>query len=197
MPDRRAGVAIWAAFAIVSTLAWLSSSPTRRQVETGNGVLGGLRDLVDHRRTHTPLGHEELALAAAGRNALDPLLVLALIEAESGNQPDLVSPRGAVGLMQVRTEVAVWAGLPNVADPATNLEVGCRFLAWLLDGFGGDVHLALAAYNAGPAAVRRWGTLPPYRETRRFVSKVAAAYERLAGRPMPAYHPRTRGSTRF
>ncbi|MGV8039816.1 MAG: lytic transglycosylase domain-containing protein [Thermoanaerobaculaceae bacterium] len=197
MPDRRAGVAIWAAFAIVSTLAWLASSPTRRQAETGNGVFGGLRDLVDHRRTHTPLGHEELALAAAGRNALDPLLVLALIEAESGNQPDLVSPRGAVGLMQVRTEVAVWAGLPNVADPATNLEVGCRFLAWLLDGFGGDVHLALAAYNAGPAAVRRWGTLPPYRETRRFVSKVAAAYERLSGRPMPAYHPRTRGSTRF
>lgn len=197
MPDRRASVAVWAVFAIATALTWLVSSPTRRQVETTSDTFGGPRDLVDHRRTHTPPSHEELALAAARRNALDPLLVLALIEAESGNQPDLVSPRGAVGLMQVRPEVALWAGLPNVADPATNIEAGCRFLAWLLDGFGGDVHLALAAYNAGPAAVRRWGTLPPYRETRRFVSKVAAAYERLAGRPMPTYHPLARGSARF
>lgn len=197
MPDRRASVAIWAVFAMATALVSLAMVPAHRQVEVTTDVLGGLRDLVDHERTHTPTSHEELALAAAGRNALDPLLVLALIEAESGNQPDLVSPRGAIGLMQVRPEVAVWAGLPDVADPATNIEAGCRFLAWLLDGFGGDVHLALAAYNAGPAAVRRWGTLPPYRETRRYVSKVAAAYERLAGRPMPTYHPLGRGSTRF
>lgn len=197
MPDWRASVAIWAVFAMATTLVSLAMVPAHRQAEVTSDVLGGLRDLVDHERTHTPTSHEELALVAAGRNALDPLLVLALIEAESGNQPDMVSPRGAVGLMQVRPEVAVWAGLPNVADPATNIEAGCRFLAWLLDGFGGDVQLALAAYNAGPAAVRRWGTLPPYRETRRFVSKVAAAYERLAGRPMPTYHPLARGSARF
>lgn len=197
MADRRADVALWAVFALAASLAVLLATPVRRPAEPGREILGGLRDLVDHERAHTPSRHEDLALAAAARRGLDPLLVLALIEVESAHQPDLVSPRGAVGLMQVRPEVAAWAGVEDAADPAANIDVGCRFLAWLLDGFGGDVHLALAAYNAGPGAVRRWGTLPPYRETRRFVSKVAAAYERLAGRPMPAHHPMTRGSARF
>ncbi|HPC82703.1 MAG TPA: lytic transglycosylase domain-containing protein [Thermoanaerobaculaceae bacterium] len=197
MADRRAGVALWAAFVLGMTLVWLASSPPPRQPEAADPVFGGWRDLVDHQRAHTPPDHEELVLAAAARNSLDPLLVLALIEAESGHQPGLVSPRGAVGLMQIRPEVAAWAALPHVADPAINIEIGCRFLAWLLDGFGGDVQLALAAYNAGPAAVRRWGTLPPYRETRRFISRVAEAYERLAGRPMPARHPRVVDSRRL
>lgn len=197
MSDRRASLALWVVFALGTGLVSLASAPTRREVAVTRAVFGGRHDLVDHQRTHPSLAHEELALAAAGRHGLDPLLVLALIEVESGHQPDLVSPRGAVGLMQIRPEVAAWAGGQDVVEPAANLEAGCRFLAWLLDGFGGDVSLALAAYNAGPAAVRRWGTLPPYRETRQFISRVAAAYERLAGRPMPAHHPRVRGSAGF
>lgn len=197
MPTERASGATWAVFVLTASLVWLVSSTPPRGPRPDGGVLGGVRDLVDHRRAYKPPQFEQQVLAAANRNGLDPLLVLALIEVESGNQTDLVSARGAVGLMQVRPEIAAWAGLVGVSDPESNLEAGCRFLAWLLEGFGGDVDLALAAYNAGPGAVRRWGTLPPYRETRRFISRVAGAYERLAGRPLPAYHPRARSSSRL
>jgi len=95
-----------------------------------------------------------------------------------------------VGLMQILPETAAEIGYPDAADPASNLEAGCRYLAALLEGFGGDVELALAAYNAGPGAVRRWGTVPPYRETKTFVARVAAEYERLTGLDLA-------GATRF
>lgn len=120
-------------------------------------------------------------IAVAGRFGLDPALVMAVIEVESGRDPTALSPKGAVGLMQVMPETAALFGFPEPADPASNLAAGCRYLATLLDSFGGDVELALAAYNAGPGAVRRWGTIPPYRETREFVQRVAAAYRRLTG----------------
>jgi soluble lytic murein transglycosylase-like protein len=81
-------------------------------------------------------------------------------------------------------------GLPDAADPATNLEAGCRYLAALLESFGGDVELALAAYNAGPGAVRHWGTVPPYPETRTFIARVAATYKQLTGLDLA-------GATRF
>jgi soluble lytic murein transglycosylase-like protein len=120
-------------------------------------------------------------LAAAARHNLDPLLVEAVILVESRDNASAVSPKGAVGIMQVLPETAAWLGLPDPADPAVGLEAGCRYLAALLDHFGGDTELALAAYNAGPGAVRRWGTVPPYRETTTFVARVAAAYRELSG----------------
>jgi soluble lytic murein transglycosylase-like protein len=149
---------------------------------------------VDHRRPHAAPTFEQEVIEAASRHGLDPLLVMAVVEAESGHQANLVSGRGAVGLMQISPEIAAWARLDNPAEPLANLEAGCRFLAWLLDSYGGDVTLTLAAYNAGPGAVRRWGTVPPYRETRSFIARVAAAYERLAGRPLPPSRPRRGGS---
>ena len=117
----------------------------------------------------------------AMRYNLDPALVMAVIEVESGRDPNAVSSKGAIGLMQVMPETAAMVGFPEAADPAANLAAGCRYLSALLDSFGGDVELALAAYNAGPGAVRHWGTIPPYRETRQFVARVAAAYHRLTG----------------
>jgi soluble lytic murein transglycosylase-like protein len=119
--------------------------------------------------------------SAAARAGLDPALVLAVIEAESGHDPEAVSTKGAVGLMQILPETAALMGFAEVADPATNLEAGCRYLASLIDRFGGDVELALAAYNAGPGAVRRWGAIPPYRETREFIARVRAAYRNATG----------------
>lgn len=130
-------------------------------------------------RESAPLGPGVSAVAA--RHGLDPALVQAIIEAESGQDPSAVSSQGALGLMQVLPETAAWLGFPEVADPATNLEAGCVYLGALLESFGGDVELALAAYNAGPGAVRRWGRVPPYRETQTFVARVAATYRQLTG----------------
>lgn len=120
-------------------------------------------------------------IEAAGRHGLDPALVAAIIEAESAHDRAAISPKGAVGLMQVMPETAHWIGGLDPADPAANLEAGCRYFAHLLDSFGGDVVLALAAYNAGPAMVRRWGTVPPFRETRTFIARVDATYRSLTG----------------
>jgi soluble lytic murein transglycosylase-like protein len=136
---------------------------------------------VEGGEVHTTGALYERVAAVAARYDLDPALVMALIEVESGSDPRALSPKGAQGLMQVMPETAADVGLPEAADPAANLEAGCRYLAALLDSFGGDVRLALAAYNAGPGAVHRWGNIPPYRETRVFVARVSTAYRGLVG----------------
>ena len=120
---------------------------------------------------------------AGKRHEVDALLVAAVVEAESRFVPDVVSPRGAVGLMQVLPATGERWGVSDLANPGANLDVGSRYLARLVRQFDGDLELALAAYNAGPAAVERYGGVPPYAETRGFVTKVlgiyAAHYERL------------------
>ncbi|MGH9465445.1 MAG: lytic transglycosylase domain-containing protein [Thermoanaerobaculia bacterium] len=113
---------------------------------------------------------------SARRYGVDPLLVAAVVEAESGFDSQAISPAGAFGLMQVTPETAALYGGGDPFDPAVNLEVGSRLLAALLEQFDGDLTLALAAYNAGPGAVERFGGLPPYRETRGFVDRVLGLY---------------------
>lgn len=120
-------------------------------------------------------------MEVAARYGIDPALLAAVIRVESGFRDDAVSPKGAQGLMQVMPDTAALLGFPDVTDPHVNLEAGSRYLAALLDQFGGDVELALAAYNAGPGAVRRWGTVPPFRQTRAFVRGVNRAYLELTG----------------
>jgi soluble lytic murein transglycosylase-like protein len=113
---------------------------------------------------------------AAERQQLDPFLVAAIVEVESGFRPAAVSPVGAVGLMQVMPQTFADLGGGDAADPATNLRLGCRYLRQLLDLYGGDLELALAAYNAGPGNVARFGGVPPFSETRRYVERVLARY---------------------
>lgn len=113
---------------------------------------------------------------ASQKHNVDGLLVAAIVEAESRFSPGAVSPRGAVGLMQLLPSTGGLYGSPDLLDPSTNLEVGTRYLSWLLREFDGDLERALAAYNAGPAVVARYGGVPPYRETRRYVRKVLALY---------------------
>jgi len=112
---------------------------------------------------------------AAQRHGLDPLLVAAVVETESHFRPDAVSHRGAVGLMQVLPSTAALEP-EALADPTLNLEHGARYLRYLIDRYEGDLELALAAYNAGPANVRRYGGVPPFRETRNYVEKVLERY---------------------
>jgi soluble lytic murein transglycosylase-like protein len=118
--------------------------------------------------------------AAAARHGVDPLLVHAVIRAESGYNPKAISAKGAAGLMQLMPDTAARYGVTDRLDPEQNVEAGTRYLRELIDRFDRDVPLALAAYNAGEAAVLRYGgRIPPYAETRDYVLRVRAAYARL------------------
>jgi hypothetical protein len=113
---------------------------------------------------------------AAERHRVDPLLLAAIVETESAFAPDAVSSEGAIGLMQLIPETGELYGKTDLFDPYVNLEVGSQFIGALLDRYHGDLALALAAYNCGPATVTRYGAVPPFPETRDFVKSVLALY---------------------
>jgi soluble lytic murein transglycosylase-like protein len=123
----------------------------------------------------------QLASDAARRHGLDPALVQAVVSVESGFRPDAVSPKGAQGLMQLMPTTAASLGVKNPMDPSANLDGGSRYLQSLVTQYGGDLKRALAAYNAGPGAVSRYGGVPPYRETRQYVDKVLRRYKDATG----------------
>jgi hypothetical protein len=127
----------------------------------------------------TPSTHEiqQLVVRTAQRYGVDPALALALAKAESNFDPDAVSHKGAIGVMQLMPETAKALGVANPYDPVENIDGGIRYLRQLIERFGGNIVLAVAAYNAGPNAVRRYGGVPPYPETQTFVRKVLAYWE--------------------
>lgn len=109
---------------------------------------------------------------------LDPELLDAVIVVESGYEPSAVSPKGAMGLMQLMPETAVRFAIANPFDAVESMRGGARYLRWLMDRFDGELELVLAAYNAGEGAVERNGNrLPPYHETRAYVAKVLELYQ--------------------
>lgn len=110
----------------------------------------------------------------ATRYQLDALLLASIIEVESGFDPNAISRRGATGLMQVMPATA-GEGV-HLSDPEDNLATGAKYLRRLLRRYGGNLELALAAYNAGPSNVRRYGGVPPFRETTHYVEKVLEIY---------------------
>jgi soluble lytic murein transglycosylase-like protein len=112
--------------------------------------------------------------AAAQANGLDPALLAGLIKQESGFNANAGSPAGARGLTQLMPGTAATLGVSNVLDPAQSINGGAKYLKQQLDAFGGDVTKALAAYNAGPGAVQRFGGVPPYAETQNYVRVVQA-----------------------
>ena len=112
--------------------------------------------------------------AAATSNGIDPALLKGLVQQESGFDPNARSGAGAVGLTQLMPGTAAGLGVTDPTDPVQSLQAGARYLRTQLDRFGGDERLALAAYNAGPGAVAKYGGVPPYAETQGYVNKVLA-----------------------
>jgi len=119
------------------------------------------------------------AIAEASRtHGVDPRLVAAVARRESAWNSNAVSRTGACGIMQLMPETARYLGVKNVFDARENIFGGARYLRTLLDTFGGDLDLTLAAYNAGPGAVAKYRGIPPYRETQAYVAAVKATYQK-------------------
>jgi len=118
---------------------------------------------------------------AGARYNVDPDLLRSLIAQESGFDPNATSAAGAQGLTQLMPSTAASLGVTNPYDPVQSIDGGAQYLRAQLDRFGGDVSKALAAYNAGPGAVERFGGVPPYAETQRYVQQVLSRYEAYRG----------------
>jgi soluble lytic murein transglycosylase-like protein len=129
-----------------------------------------------------PLSPIELAYAAADKYCLPRALVRAVMAAESGFQPDIVSPKGAIGLMQLMPETAQLLGA-DPHDPAQNVDAGVRYLRDMLNRYNYNLWHALAAYNAGPGAVDKYQWVPPYRETIEYINRIDRAMK--AGESLP------------
>lgn len=124
--------------------------------------------------SNMPFGDEIRRISE--RYSMDALLVAAVVEVESNFDPEAVSSKGATGLMQLMPANIAEEKRPLLTDPQTNLAHGVRYLRSLMRQYEGDLELTLAAYNAGPGNVRKFGGLPPFRETRSFVDKVLGIY---------------------
>jgi soluble lytic murein transglycosylase-like protein len=124
--------------------------------------------------------YRPLVEQTARKYGLDPALLLGVIESESGFNPRAVSSAGAKGLMQLMDGTARGYGVVDPYSPQQNVDAGARFLRDLLKRYDGSTSLALAAYNAGPGAVDRYGGVPPYKETQTYVARVQSAAKRYA-----------------
>ena len=138
----------------------------------------------------TPFGAE--ITAAAKKHGIDPALLAGLVKQESGFNPNAGSSAGAQGLCQLMPGTARGLGVTDLHDPVQSIEGGAKYLAQQLKTFNGDTALALAAYNAGPGAVQRFGGIPPYAETQNYVRIVqqnAAAFRTPAAPAASAAAP--------
>ena len=143
------------------------------------GTTGEIRATRSAQRTSA---YDSLIEEHASHHRVRTDLVRAVIQAESAFNPAARSVKGAMGLMQLMPATAVAYGVSNAYDPAENIRAGVAYLRGLLDRYSQNEELALAAYNAGPTAVAKYGAVPPYRETKNYVAKI----QKNAGtRPAP------------
>ncbi len=127
-----------------------------------------------------PAQIDQLVSANATTFGVDPNLVKAIIANESGFNANATSKVGAQGLMQLMPGTAAGLGVSNAYDPAQNVWGGTKYIKGLMDRFGGDMRKAVAAYNAGPGAVEKYGGVPPYAETQNYVQNVLASYAKYS-----------------
>jgi soluble lytic murein transglycosylase-like protein len=181
----------------VLSVALLRPSPVRAEIflgrtDTGSVTLTNESDkldaydtfvlLVEDTQSNAQPNPEQLQTivsSAAESHGLPESLIYAVIGVESDGETTVESEDGAVGLMQLMPGTARHLGVEDPYDPSENVHGGTRYLRRLMNRFKGDLDRALAAYNAGPSAVKEHGGIPPYRETRRFVRRVRDRFERL------------------
>jgi len=122
-------------------------------------------------------GLDEAVAQIAKRHDLPPQLIHSVIKVESNYNPHAISNKGALGLMQLIPSTARRFGVSDAFNPVQNIEGGAKYLRYLLDLYGGDYPLALAAYNAGEGAVTKYGGVPPYAETQNYVISVGRQFQ--------------------
>ena len=122
--------------------------------------------------------YDQLIKKKAEEHRINPALVKAVVHVESAFNASAVSPKGAVGLMQLMPATAKRFGVKNRVDPEDNLSGGIKYLVWLSKRYKGNLKYMLAAYNAGEGAVDRAGGVPPYKETRNYVKRVTEAFKK-------------------
>ncbi|CAB3686359.1 Membrane-bound lytic murein transglycosylase F [Achromobacter pulmonis] len=147
----------------------------------GASLLGVRQRAARWGPTPPPTAHDELIAQAARDSGVDRALITAVIAVESGFRSDARSPKGALGLMQLMPATAATLLVSDdieraLVDPATNVKAGSNLLRRLIDQYPGRLDLALAAYNAGEGAVRKYDAVPPYAETQQYVRDVTALY---------------------
>lgn len=127
--------------------------------------------------------YQEFVLAAASRYGVDAELISSVMEVESHFNPKAISAKNARGLMQLLPETAARLGVKDIFDPKENIDAGTHYLHDLLQLYKNDLTLALAAYNAGPDKVQKYGNVPPYRETQSYVKQVQRKYQKNKSTP--------------
>jgi soluble lytic murein transglycosylase-like protein len=134
-----------------------------------------------------PTTYGEIIESACGRHGVDPALVHAVVKVESDFNPYALSKKGAMGLMQLMPETAINMNVRDTFNPHENIDGGVKYLRYLIDRYEGNLSLALAAYNSGESAVRRWGAIPPFRETREYVRRIMQLYKGSGNAVAPRY----------
>jgi len=127
--------------------------------------------------------YHEFVLAAASHYGVDAELITSVMEVESNFNPKAISAKNARGLMQLLPETAARLGVKDIFDPKENIDAGTHYLHDLLQLYNNDLTLALAAYNAGPDKVQKYGDVPPYRETQSYVKQVKRKYQKSKSAP--------------
>jgi soluble lytic murein transglycosylase-like protein len=151
-------------------------------IATAPKELKAITEQVKQRFFSTEVPFGSIIYSEAMKNDLPPELVAAVVHTESKFLPAARSNRGAIGLMQLIPRTGRWMGARDLTNPAENISAGARYLRYLMDRFNGDQQKAVAAYNAGEGSVRRFGGIPPFRETRNYVERVQSFQQDLGDR---------------
>jgi hypothetical protein len=134
-----------------------------------------------------PVSYVEIINSACYQHGVDPSLVHAVIKVESDFNPYAMSRKGAMGLMQLMPQTAQELHVRNTFSPHENIYGGVKYLRYLMDRYEGNLSLALAAYNAGETTVKKWGTVPPIKETQNYVKKILSLYNGTGGTLSPRH----------